>query len=287
MYRNPDRVYPPWGLILMLPYYLMRAEGSRFFSVIVIGWLVKRRAWPLSNFFIIVLGPYFIATMLKSNMDIFVLVFPLLLWESVEDTRYQTLGRGLALSIYLLKPQGAVLIWMYLLWQNRKEWRQLVAPLLLVAALVIPISLIGSPPLILQWLDNISHPSPQNAYFWSLNNVSLSAYFNPIIAVLFLSASYFLLTWFMRSRGRPWSREHTVSGLLLVSMFLSPYTSQQSFSSSLAFIPSWKSFLFQLFILFMAFNFFGYLDYVPLWIFAIALLSMAFFIPPEPAVAPQ
>ena len=67
---------PPWALILMLPYYLMRAEGARMFSVLVVGWLSYRRSWSLSIFLAIVLSPFFLVTMSKSNMDILVLVFP-------------------------------------------------------------------------------------------------------------------------------------------------------------------------------------------------------------------
>lgn len=36
---DPNRVYPPWGLILLLPYYLMNATGSRIASVLVVAWL--------------------------------------------------------------------------------------------------------------------------------------------------------------------------------------------------------------------------------------------------------
>ena len=36
LYADAKVVYPPWGLILMMPYYLMRAEGARMFSVLVI-----------------------------------------------------------------------------------------------------------------------------------------------------------------------------------------------------------------------------------------------------------
>jgi len=59
MYDAPDIVYPPWGLILMLPYWLMGAAGSRILSVITIGWLVTRQNWSLLKFFAIVLSPFF------------------------------------------------------------------------------------------------------------------------------------------------------------------------------------------------------------------------------------
>ncbi len=46
-YADPAKVFPPWGLILMLPYYWIRAEGTRFLSVLVIGLLAVKRRWNL------------------------------------------------------------------------------------------------------------------------------------------------------------------------------------------------------------------------------------------------
>lgn len=279
VYADPSKVYPPWGLILMVPYYLMRAEGARLFSVLVIGWLSYRRRWSLAMFFAIVLSPFFLVTMSKSNMDILVLVFPVLLWETVQGTRWQTVGRGLALSILLLKPQGAILIWLYLLWTSREEWQGLIKPLLVVALFVIPISIIGSPPLILQWLNNLVNTTPQNAYYWSVNNISLSSYLSPLSAVVVLIILFALLLVAMRLKGKHWSNGHTIASLLLVSMFLSPYTSQQSFSSALAYIPSWGSFFVQSLVLIVSFRFFDYWDFIPLLILTIGLASLYFHQP--------
>ena len=279
VYSNPDQVYPPWGLILMVPYYLMRAEGARLFSVLVIGWLSYRRRWSLSKFLAIVLCPFFLVTMSKSNMDILVLVFPILLWESVQGTRWQALGRGLALSILLMKPQGAVLIWLYLLWTSRDDWQGFVKPLLIVALFVIPISIVRSPPLLFQWLNNLVNPSPQNEYFWSVNNISLSNYLSPLSAVVVLIILFALLLVTMRLKGKHWSKGNTLASLLLVSMFLSPYTSQQSFSSALAFIPSWGSFFIQSLVLIVSFRFFDYWDFIPLLILTIGLASLYFHQP--------
>lgn len=274
VYTDPGKVYPPWGLILMVPYYIMRAEGARLFSVLVIGWLSYRRRWSLAMFFTIVLSPFFLVTMSKSNMDILVLVFPILLWETVQGTRWQTVGRGLALSIFLLKPQGAILIWLYLLWTSKEDWQGLIKPLLIVVLLVIPISIIGSPPLFLQWLNNLVIPTPQNEYYWSVNNISLSNYLSPLSAVVVLIILFALLLVTMRLKGKHWSKGHTLASLLLVSMFLSPYTSQQSFSSALAFIPSWGSFFIQSLVLIVSFRFFDYWDFIPLLILTIGLASL-------------
>jgi hypothetical protein len=266
IYDNPNRVYPPWGLILLIPYYLLRAEGSRIASVLVIAWMSHSRGWNLSRFMAMVLCPYFQVTLAKSNIDILVFVFPVLLWEHVEKTRWQSVGRGLALSILLLKPQGAVLLWLYLVWKSRKEWQKLTVPFLIVAINVIPISLLGSPPLIIQWLDNINNPSPSNTYYWSNNNISLTRYFSIYQAAIVLSVLAILLLLLMRWRETDWSKEHTLSSLLQVSMFLSPYTSQQSYSSALAFVPSLGSFLVQNIVLLVTFIFSIYLENIPVWV---------------------
>lgn len=280
-YSDPSVVYPPWALILMVPYYLMRAEGARALSVLVIGWLCYQRRWSLSKFLAIVISPFFLVTMAKSNMDILVIVFPILLWEVVQGTRWQTAGRGLALSLLLLKPQGAILIFIYLLWNSKNDWRGLVKPMLMVALITIPISLIGSPPLILQWIDNLVHPDPQNAYYWSVNNLSFTNYFTPISGVMVVLASFATLYGVMRWRGKSWHRDHTLASLLLISMFLSPYTSQQSFSSGLAFIPSWASFFIQNFVLVTSMKFLDYFAFLPLILLLIGLASLYFFQPLE------
>ena len=42
--RNRNLVAPPWGLILLLPYYLMQAGGARVLSVLAIAWLLTRKS---------------------------------------------------------------------------------------------------------------------------------------------------------------------------------------------------------------------------------------------------
>lgn len=280
-YHNQTIVSPPWAFILMMPYYLMRAEGARAFSVLIIGWLSFRRSWSLSKFFAIVLSPFFLVTMSKSNMDILVLVFPILLWEAVQDTRWQTAGRGIALSLLLLKPQGALLIWLFLMWSSRDDLRGLVKPLLIVAILTIPISLIGSPPLILQWANNLINPDPQNAFFWSINNMSFSSYYSLTAAIILLLFAFSILFALMKWKMKRWCRDHTIASLLLVSMFLSPYASQQSFSSALAFIPSWASFFTQVVVVSVSLKIFEYWDYIPPLILLIGVVSLYFYQPME------
>jgi hypothetical protein len=281
VYADPSKVYPPWGLILMVPYYLMRAEGARMFSVLVIGWSSYYHGWSLSKFLAIVLSPFFLVTMSKSNMDILALVLPIVLWKAVQGTKWQTVGRGIALSILLLKPQGAILIWLYLLWNSRDDWKGLIKPLLIVALVVIPISIIGSPPLVVQWITNLVHATPQNEYWWSVNNISLSSFLSPVAAVAILFFSFSSLFSFMKWKRRRWSKDHTIASLLLVSMFLSPYTSQQSFSSALAFIPSWASFFTQSATLIISLKFFQYWDLIPPLILLIGVISLYFYQPTE------
>jgi hypothetical protein len=64
-------------------------------------------------------------------------------------------------------------------------------------------------------------------------------------------------------------------------MFLSPYASQQSFSSALAFIPSWVSFFTQSFVLFVSFKVLNYWENIPLLILLIGLVSLYFYQPTE------
>ena len=278
-YNDQTIVSPPWAFILMMPYYLMRAEGARMFSVLVIGWLSYRRSWSLSKFLAITLSPFFLVTLSKSNMDILVMVFPILLWESVQGTRWQTLGRGFALSLLLLKPQGAVLIWIYLLWTSRDNWRELVKPMLIVALLTIPISVIGSPPLLLQWINNLQYPDPQNVIYWSINNMSFSTYYSPLISLLVIIVSFLSLWGIMKWKRKLWCRGHTIASLLLASMFLSPYASQQSLSSALAFIPSWASFFTQYIVLGVSLRTIEYWAYIPPLILLIGVISLYFYQP--------
>jgi hypothetical protein len=278
-FKNPSFVYPPWGLILMLPYKFMRAEGVKFFSVLVVGWLAIRQKWSLLKFFAIVLSPYFLVTMFKSNMDIFVFVLPILLWEAAVGTRWQNIGRGSALSILLLKPQGAVFIWFYLIWNSREKWKELIIPFITVALVTIPVSLFGTPSLITQWLHNVTQPSEQNQLYWSSNNISLATRYTLPGAVLILISVSLILLLLVRLRKIVWSSNHTIASLLIMSMFLSPYASQQSISPALAFVPSWRAVVMSAAGLIWGSSDSRYFDILPLWVLILTVSSFLFFIP--------
>jgi len=164
---------------------------------------------------------------------------------------------------------------------NRDDWRGLVKPLLIVALIVSPSSFIGSPPLIFQWLNNLVNPAPQNEFYWSINNISLSSYLSPLTAVVVLLFSFSTLFALMKWQRKRWNRGHTLASLLLITMTLSPYTSQQSFSSALAFIPSWISFFTQSIVLIISFRVFEYWDFIPPLILLIGIISLYFYQPAE------
>ncbi len=275
--NNPNLVYPPWGLILLFPYYLLHTEGARALSVITIGWLAYNRKWSIAVFFLVVLSPYFLVTMTQSNMDILVIVLPILVWKYSQGKKWETIARGLSLSVLLLKPQCTILLILYLLWTNRAKWKKELIEIGIVGLIIIPISLFGTPPLVLQWLNNITHPSPQNQFYWSVNNVSLSARYSFWIAlgtlVLILSILFLI-----KKRGMiTWKLDQTISSLLLGSMFLLPYTSQQSLSAGLAFIPSWPGYIQQLLVLGVSLVLPSFHDNISFWTLLMAFFSLVFF----------
>jgi hypothetical protein len=274
---NRNFVYPPWGLILMLPYYLIHAVGARVLSAMLIGWLTHLRKWPLSYFFAIVLSPYFLLTMARSDMDILVIVFPVLLWEIAKGKRWESIARGISISILLLKPQCTLLLLIYLLWTNRKEWKKILVQLGIVAGLIVPINFVGSPPLLFQWLANILHPSPQNLSYWSINNISLTARFGILISTGILLLAILILALLLKGRVIAWKIDQTISSLLLGSMYLTPYTSQQSLSSGLAFIPSWPGFLLQWFCIGLGAVISVSYNNLNLFSFLIGFLSLGFY----------
>jgi hypothetical protein len=211
---------------------------------LVIGWLVYKQKWPLSLFFAIVISPFFVFSALFSNIDVLVTVLPILLWHMAEETenRYQRwFYQTAAFALLLLKPQAGVLVIGYWLFTQRYEWRSLVVPLLMIGIIVIPISMIGSPPLAMQWLDNIQNPSENNIQRWEANNVSLTNNANIIVALPVIMIAFGGLYFLMQQRGRQWSRNHTYSALLMISILLSPYASNQSVIGALAMVPSWSA----------------------------------------------
>jgi len=276
-YQNVNFVYPPWGLILMLPYKWMLPEGAKFFSVLVIGAHVIHKKWSLSSFFAIVLSPYFIATMTKSALDIMVMVLPIYLWEISSGKRWQIPARGLAISLSMIKPQAAMFVWFYFFGKERRNWKSFIWPLVITAVVIIPISLVGSPPLFLQWIDNLRNPSPFNILCWSMNNFSITSKLTIFGSFGLLSIIGVLLFYLSKKGVIKWSENMTFASLLYASMAISPYTSQQSLSSALAFVPSWVSVLLQGIQLLQLNVFSDFRDYLHLEILFLIFISVFYY----------
>ena len=281
IYDNPNAVYPPWGLILLWPYYLLTSPGSRIASVLVVGWLAARRRWTVATFLSIVFSPFFIWTMVLSNIDVLALLLPVLLWESARGKRWQALGWSASLALLLIKPQGSFLLILYWLWSERKHWRALVVPLVVVALLTVPISLVGQPPLVAQWLDNLRHPSEDNQLFWEINNVSMTETLGVVLAVAVVAGSLGALAWLRRRAGGVWTQNHTHAALLLASMLLAPYTSNQSVIVPLALVPSGASVALQYVILFTGTALGIYREFDPWWTLLIGLCALWLYRPAE------
>lgn len=250
VYNNPDAVYPPWGIVLLWPYYFLTAPGSRIASVLVVGWLAARCRWSLVHFLAIVLSPFFIWTMLLSNMDILVLLLPVVLWEASRNSRWRVLGQMASLALLVIKPQGSFLLIGYWLWTHRASWRQLVLPCVVILALLAVTSLVGQPPLFLQWLDNLQHPSEDNQEFWANNNISMTSSLGVWQAVIVMGVTLVCVAAVWRGSSRKWTQNHSYVVLLLSAMLLSPYTSNQSVIAALAFVPSVLGVLLQYVIVF-------------------------------------
>lgn len=280
IYDNPDFVYPPWSLVYLWVYRGMTAAGARIASVLVIAWLVISRRWSLKTFLVLMVNLFFLFTLMFSNMDILVLILPILLWETVEDWEYDWIGRGVAMSIMVIKPQGAILILPYLAWRARKRWRRLIPAGILTALVTIPISFVGKPILLLQWLDNIQNPSPQNTGFWAVNNMSLSGRVGIIQALLIVIIVFGLFYWLRRWLNKSWTHNHNLVTLMVVSFLLSPYASLQSLIGGFAFAPSALTTVLQYVITFGTSHFDIYITFLPAWIILMTFLSL-WFIPPE------
>ncbi len=250
LYQDPAYVYPPWALLFFFPYYLITAAGSRVASVLVIGWLAQRRGWSLGQFLAIALAPLFLWTMVLSSADVLVLVIPLILWEI--QGRWQPVLRGLSLAILLLKPQVTLLLLLYWLWTLRRQPRQLLAVLAVGVAITLPISLIGSPPLLAQWITNLLHPVGVNLDHWVYNNLSLSYRYGILLALVVALLAFGGLTLWMRARHKRWSSDDVTSVALTASMLLAPYASNQSAIVPIALHPSWRVTLLQYVLVFGA-----------------------------------
>lgn len=228
---NRNFVYPPWGLILLVPYYLIQAYGARVLSVMTIGLLAYKRAWPFKNFFMVVLGPYFLVTMNKSAMDILAIVLPLVLWEYLENKKFGAVGRGLAIAVMLLKPQCTALLILYLVLKNFKKWKETIQIALVAGLLVIPINFIGDPPLISQWMDNILNPSPQNRSYWGVNNFSLTARYGFWEALLIVGLAVLFFAWAIRMKKIAWWRHDHFGTSFVIYVFASLHEPAKSVGS--------------------------------------------------------
>lgn len=284
LYANPDFVYPPWSIPFLWVYRLLSAPGSRLASVLVLGWLTALQRWPLWHFFLIVFSPYFLWTMTISNADVLVLVLPVVLWDAVDGSRWQTAGRSTALVLALVKPQGSWLLILWWLWRTRTRLRQWLVPGAVAGGLIVTFSLVGKPLLFLQWMHNVAHPSPTNQHFWAINNVSLTSAYGAAWGMLLVIAGGALLAALFRWRGRPWTPDHTVAALFLAAMQAAPYTSNQSIIAPLAFVPGLASLVSQYLFTLGPGLLEAYRPYDQVWTLLIGLAALTFY---RPGAAPD
>lgn len=280
IYDNPNAVYPPWSLVLFWPYYVLTSPGSRIASVLVVGWLAARQRWTVAAFLSIVFSPFFIWTMVLSNIDVLALLLPILLWESARGTRWQPIAWSASLGLLLIKPQGSFLLIFYWLWTTRNRWRELIAPLVFVALVTIPISLIGQPPLVMQWFDNLQNPSEDNQVFWQINNISLTEALGIEFGAVAVGASIGMVYWLRHRQRGVWTKNHTYATLLVASMLLSPYTSNQSVIVPLALVPSMTSLTLQYVVIFTGSALGIYREFDPGWTLLLGLCALWLYRPP-------
>jgi hypothetical protein len=183
------------------------------------------------------------------------------------------------MSLSLLKPQGMFFIWIFWLWIYRKRWMEMLVPFGLVLLVTVPISLVGSPPLFLQWINNLQNPSVQNEYYWTMNNLSLTSSLGLLPGLAVLLLAILIVATGVRLNWIQWSRNHLYTSLLLLSFFVLPYTSQQSLSSAFAFIPSWPAFAIQFGRRFLGIRYLDYYINIPLYVLFCALIALFCFKP--------
>lgn len=243
IYDNPAYVYPPWALLFFAPLYPIGAAGVRVVSVLAIGWLGYRRGWRLPAFFAVILSPLFIWTMGLSSADVLVFLLPVLLWEASRTLLIagQAAAGGAAIALLLLKPQTGAFVVVYWLWTLRRQPHQLLLALMAAAAIMLPISAVGAPPLLAQWLDNVTHPVSDNLDHWVTNNLSLSYQYSLPLTLIAVAVAFGGLFLYLRRRGGSWTPDHRYSVLLASSMLIAPYSSNQGAIVPLLFFPSWRS----------------------------------------------
>ena len=239
IYHNPDYVYPPWALILFVPCYIVGAAGSRILSVLVVGCVAHRNGWNIRQFLSIVVSPLFLWTMTLSSTDVLILLVPVLLWNT-SGNRWTPLVRAIAIAVLLLKPQVGLALLLPRLWEIRRDPAQIVKILSLTTLIIVPISVLGNPPLIAQWFGNISNPTFENQGLWTSNNLSMTVTLGLWPALAVISGAFIILVLQMSRLHKPWTSRHTDSAMLTASMLLSPYASNQSAVIPLAFHPAWR-----------------------------------------------
>mgnify|MGYP000409795726 FL=1 len=276
IYDNSDYVYPPWTLIFFMPYRLMTAIGARICAVLVIAYLASRQQWQLGRFFAIIANPLFIFTLLFSNIDLVVITFAIVLWEASQDWKFSWAWRGLCLALLVIKPQATVLFIPYLLWTERHHLPNLAKTIAVGGILTLPISLLGSPPLLLQWVNNILTPSTLNQDFWDANNISMTEQLGIPLSIVILLVTFVILYLIMRYFNKQWTSNHMTATLLLSSMLLSPYTSTQSIIASLAFVPSWIATFLHYGLMFISNSLGLYMQWSSLWMLTFGVLALWF-----------
>lgn len=248
IYSDPAYVYPPWALLLLFPHYLLGSAGTRVASVLIIGLLAQIKGWSLGQFLSIALAPLFLWTMVLSSADVLILVGAVLLWDW--NVSLRALPRGLALALLLLKPQVTFLLVLYWLWTLRRQPRELLSILAVGVLITLPISLLGTPPLLLQWVTNLTRPVAANLDHWVYNNLSLTYRYGLPFALVVVVVAFGALYLWLRRRGRAWSHDAANSTALTVAMLTAPYASNQSAIVPLALHPSWRVTLLQYVLVF-------------------------------------
>lgn len=209
VYDNPAYVYPPQALTLMSPFLLVNEAIIRVLTVLMVAWYGYSRMWTLMSFLVAVLNPIFVFAMLFANLDLFIVLLPVLLFK-----RAPIWGQALLLSVLMLKPQMGVLVALYFVVQY-KAWKAAF----LGAAFTLAHFIIPDPsgmPIGLGWIDNIINPTDYNRGAWMMN----AAGFRWVIFIT-LPLAYYV------SR-QSWTEDKTIASLLIIALTLSPYASVQS-----------------------------------------------------------
>ena len=279
IYTNGEFLYPPWSLLLLWPYRLIQSYGARLFALIVTAWLASSRGWSLGRLLSIVFNALFFYAIMFSNLDMLVLTFPVLLWEQSSKWKSPWFFWGVSVSLMLLKPQGMIFLLPYLIYQRRQQKRTLLYAFLLASLLIVPISLVGSPPLFIQWLRNIFAPTSANQYHFGTNNISLVSRVGWIWGPLIVAAVFYGVYALVKLKERKWTSNHMYASLLLASMLISPYTSSQSAIAGLVFVPSWWATILQYAVLALVIGtkLSENLALSPLWILLFGFISLWFY----------